>query len=262
MRRLSFLRHEYDPLILAEQSSSINQQYNPDGTRQADAGLLAGVGTALGLSNPFTAALSLAPTVFNLGMGLFGKQETLNPQKFQNPYEGRAMSLMSSRKFNANPLLEANQSAAASANYNIRNAGLGAGAYASNRIGIQNARMRADSQALATQQQANAQYRGEEASMLGNFGSQRAQTNLMISDLNARNKAAHTNYLSAGFSQLGQFNQNQQLMANQKKSDNMVMEQWKEYIELLRGGGGSSLRQPGAGTQPSPLYSREGDWVI
>jgi hypothetical protein len=239
-RRLNNLRKEYNPILLAEQMERMKNggvEVNSDGTPVAGDGFLAKAASFTaknaGLIGLAGGALALAPTLFNLGKGIFGKKEKLNPNDFQNPNEDQAISLMANRRFNADPLLESNESAAASANYNMRNAGIGGGAYAANRIGIQNARMRGDSQAYATQQNMNNQYRAEEASMRGAMGAKRAETNLVVSDLNSRNKSAKGNYSATGMSQLGQWGQVQAQMAGQKEMDKMRMDKMGEYWDMF-----------------------------
>ena len=262
-RRLKALRSEYDPLIMAEAQSraqSGGTQVNAQGIPTAEAGFAA---QALGMSNPVTAALSAAPMLYNIGMGLFSKVEKLNPRDFYNPYDDQIKGLMANRRYNVNPQLGANKDAAAVANYDIRNAGIGAGAYASNRGALQNSLMRGNAAAYATKQNADNTYKAEEGNMLAGLGAAKAETNLIVSDINAQNKAAKQQMLSAGLSQLGGFAQNNQLMNNQAQRDSQLEERYNRYFSLMSDRGRSfspAAKLQGVGFDPmssiNPLQLR------
>jgi hypothetical protein len=69
--------------------------------------------------------------------------------------------------------------------------------------------------------------------MQGAIGQKMADTNLVISDLNARNQAAGRSYGAAAAGQLSQFSQIQQQMKNQKAMDAMRMEGLKSYMDMF-----------------------------
>jgi hypothetical protein len=252
-RRMDNLRKQYDPILRAQELDKVlrgTPTITPEGMAGAKGGLMDAF-------NPISMVAKGAGTLYNLGMGLFSKVDTLNAENFQNPYEAQIRSNMANRSFNADPMLEGNRTAAASAAYNIRNSGMGGGALASNMLGAQNARMRADAQAYATKQQADNQYRQEQAVMDASLGQQRAATNLQINQINQQAKAAKRNYLATAFGQGGQLFQNEQLMKNQQTRDADMMSRYKEWMGLM-GGGKPTASQTMAGYGQSALLGTLG----
>jgi hypothetical protein len=157
-------------------------------------------------------AASLAPVLDNL---FAGKPEQMNPQDFYNPYEGQVRNAMSNRRYNIQPELEQNRLNQATYYRNLAEA---APSQAQMLGGMQAgsiAKQRADSAAIAMKQNVDNQYLGEQAQMDAQLGSQKAQTNFNISDINARNRAASRNIRNAGMTQVSQFAQNKEQMNNQ-----------------------------------------------
>lgn len=148
-----------------------------------------------------------APLAYDLGMYSKGP-EYLNPEAYQNPYEGQTRSLMANRKINMKPITDRILNQRQVSLDNAKNSqAMSGGAYLSNasQIGASTQQNLADAQ--MKEQEANNRYRGEEAGVLGNLGEQRARTNLGITDINMRTKAATNKALESaafGVSRLGQ----------------------------------------------------------
>jgi len=166
-----------------------------------------------------TFAGQMAPMLYNMAKGL---QRPTRTRAQYNPYEGSARSLMANRRFNIDPLLEANRTGQAVANRNIGSAANSRGELMANLGASQNYRMRGDSAAWAQKSNMDNQYMGEQAQMDAQLGGQRAQMDWMTQVANEQNRAQRNQFMGQGFSDLGRFTQMQQLMANQaKNSENL-----------------------------------------
>jgi hypothetical protein len=195
-------------------------------------GFLANVGQALGNVNwgkILGGAAALAPVGYNLIQGM-KPAEQLEASDYYNPQYGQAIDLMANRRFDVDPLLEANRTAQAVGNYNVRSmaGGLGAGAVASNQLANTAQRMRADQAAYAQKQNMDNQYLGQEAQMRATLGAGRASTNYQVAQDNLAAEAARRAHLGAGFSGLSQFAQTQQLMGGQRQAD-------QQRLQILQG---------------------------
>lgn len=224
-------------LLSEHQRLGINQPASADGVPQANFGTIV-KGASKFLSsdvgrNAVGAISSLAPTLYNLGRSR-QSTEQLNPANFQNPLAYDALQSMGNRQIDTQPMLANNAESAAIADANLRSSGAGMGAYRSGTIGIQNARMKANSAVLNQADMQNNAYRGELGQMQGALGKSMADTNLLVSDLNARNEAAGRNYGASAAGQLSQFAQTQQLMNNQRNMDARMQDQWKSYYDLFQ----------------------------
>jgi len=189
---------------------------------------------ASGYGDIIQTVAQLAPTIYNT---IKGQQpvEKLNPAAFQNPLAYGALQSMRGRQVNVNPMLTNNAESAAVAESNLRNSGTGGGAYRAGVMGIQNARMKANSAVLGQASMQNNAYLGEYGQMQGNLGQAMSQTNLMISDLNARNEAAGRNYNAAAAGQISQFAQTQQLMQGQKQRDQQLLPMFQSWLDQMSG---------------------------
>ena len=163
--------------------------------------------------------LQAAPAIYNLGKGIFGKADTLDPEKFNNPYEGAAINAMRNRKFNIDPLLEANRINYATANRNLSTAAKTRGellsGYGANAYG----KSSADMTAWATKNNEENKYKGELANMYAQLGNSRASNMLAIAEFNARSRAAKSNMLGTGITQLGALGQRYELNKNRRRMD-------------------------------------------
>lgn len=155
-------------------------------------------------SNPWwSTAAQLAPAAYNMGQGLFGKEDYLSAGDFQNPYAGQIRSELSDRQYNIRPQLEMNELAYQTGKRNIRQMSPGVGGYLSNVGALSGTRMRADSQAWAQKQNMENQWRGQNASVLGQLGAQSAQTDMNVAQYNAQVDAAKQGAFSTSVDQLG-----------------------------------------------------------
>ena len=224
--------------------------------------IIKGVGSFLGkhkdtITKGLEVAGQLAPVGYNLYQGM-QPAEQLNAPDFYNPYASQAMGLMANRRFNVNPLLRANQGAYSTALQNIRSASGGSrGAYLGNIGGAMMGKQAADSAAYAQKQNVDLGYMGEQAKMMAGLGSEQAQTNLLVSDLNVRNEAARKAFLGTAAGQLGQFSQASALNRGMRERDEMMMPYMQEYLKMLTGGRGSrnkfSIAAGQVGWDPSNL---------
>ena len=171
--------------------------------------------------NTVTGIAQALPAVYNIAQGLFGKADTLNANDYTNPYEGAAIKAMQNRKYNIDPILEANRVAYSTANRNLASAARTRGellsGYGANAYG----KSIADMQAWATKNNEENRYAGDMASMYANLGQQRASSQMYVSDYNARARAAKQNLIGTGITQVGQLAQNYALNRNRAQADKM-----------------------------------------
>lgn len=177
------------------------------------------------------AAATLGGTIYNLSQGL-DKQRTA---PVYNPYEGAALAAMKDRSYNVYPNLSANRASQAVANRNITNAANSAGALMGNLTAAQNARMAADAQVYAAEQNANNTYLGEYAQMLYNAGQNRQQMDWQTNEANEQNRAARMQHFGQAFSDLGEYAQTQALMRSQANADEQRLGIYKDlYGSLMK----------------------------
>lgn len=182
----------------------------------------------------------LAPIGYNIYQGLQPEQE-LNASEFYNPQANQAMSLMANRRFNVDPTLRANEGAYRTALSNIKSASGGnRGQLLGNVGGAMRGMQSANAQAYAQKQNMDNQYMAQEAQMRAGLGSERAQTDLMISDLNTRNEAARRAFLGQAAGQLGQFSQAQAVNRGMRERDEMLLPLMQDYLGMLGDRGGSN----------------------
>lgn len=166
-----------------------------------------------------TFAGQVAPMVYNMIKGLQRPEKT-TPN--YNPYESKIRSLMANRRFNIDPMLNANLTAQAVTNRNIRNIANSRGEMMGNFGATQNYRMAGDASAWAQKNNMDNQYMAEQAQMDANLGGARANMDWMTQTANSQNKAATNSFLGQGFNDLGRFAQTQQLMGNQQMRDSQL----------------------------------------
>ncbi len=169
----------------------------------------------------------LAPIMYNLGEGMFGKPEKYDYNKYLNPYIGDIRSAMRNRRYNIQPELEANRLAQAVYNRNILQGGFSPSQLQGGLQSGATSRMRADSGIRAQQQNMNNDYLAQQAQMDYNLGENISKLKNYGYEMNLKNRAAKKNYMSTGLSQLQQYAQVQELMKNQKLRD-------KERLALLK----------------------------
>ena len=163
---------------------------------------------------------SLAPTLYNIVESFKAPEvETVT----MNPYLGNISKAMANRRYNINPVREANRRSRAMSNYNLSQMSPNTGASLAARNQYAVGEYGANAALIGAKQNADNTYIGEQAQMLGNLGNQYVANQMAIDDINARNRAARRAYGSAATSQLGKWGQTQQLMKNASSRDAMMM---------------------------------------
>ena len=171
----------------------------------------------------------MAPMLYNLGQGLFGKRDKLRANDYANPYEGQINSLMANRKYNIDPELAANESAFRTTGANMRNLGGSRGQVMSNLTGAQNTKQFGDMSAYAQKKNMENQYAGEYAQTLYPMGRDRAMTKMMVDESNAMTDASGRNMIGAGMTGLQQYLLTRRQMKNQATRDKLLTNVMKGY---------------------------------
>jgi len=162
---------------------------------------------------------SLAPTMYNWIQGMQApEQEAL----ISNPYSGQIRRTMVNRRFNIDPMLEANRTSRAIANYNANNVNPNSGMNLALRTQMAADEYRANADLYAQKQNADNQYAADYANTLNNLGTQYQTQRQYQEDVNARNRAAARNYTASAAGQFGNWAQVQQQMNNQQSRDDMM----------------------------------------
>jgi hypothetical protein len=154
---------------------------------------------------------SLAPSLMNLGESIFNR-----PDKERLPGQySQGLAELKNRRFDIEPILDANRSAQQVYNTNVTQSGAGSGQSMAGRLAGMGSRMRADSQAYAQKNNVENQYAGQYAQ--GLFGVGQAQRGVDVANL--QNQAAGRNMRRSGVSQLSRASQMRELMNNQGNRD-------------------------------------------
>lgn len=185
---------------------------------------------------------ALAPVGYNLFRS-GQKAEVLNPAAFQNPMAYNALQTMTGRRPNVTPALQDVDTMTAGADANLRSTATGRGQYMTNRIALANQGMTSKAGIRSQGQNQYQQYLGELGQMQAGLGQRMADTNLMVSDLNARNQAAQRSFGAAAVGQLGQYTQVQQQMRNQAGRDKQLLSLYNSWMDNFKTG----MRDPAAG---------------
>lgn len=245
-RRLEALKKEYMPLIMADAQNRMMQGGNPMGGEVPQAGLgdiIRGAGkffksdTGKAVLGGIGELASLAPVLYNTKRGS-QRAEYMDPTLYQNPLAYSALDTFRNRQVNVNPALQAADATMAGAEANLRSSATGRGQYASGRVALANAAMSNKANIYAQAGQEQNRMLGEYGQMQAGIGQKMADTNLVVEDLNARNRAAQRNYNAAAAGQISQWAQNRQLMSNQRARDNMMMTQYKDWMDMFKQGKG------------------------
>jgi len=148
------------------------------------------------------AAAQLAPALYNIGQGLFGKPEQLDPQDYMNTAGMAAASRARKRRFNIDPQLAANRRNFNIGRRNTVNASRTRGELLSNLAVGTAGKAQADSAAYAQKQNIENQYGMQGDQLASQVGAQNASTAFSVQDYNARSRAAQQNLTGAGLAQL------------------------------------------------------------
>ena len=168
----------------------------------------------VGLGGPL-----LAGPAFNIVKGL-QKPVEHNASEYYNPYGQSAISDMSDRKFNIDPILEGNLRSQKTYNRNIQQGGATSSGQMFSNYGAGLAgRMRADANAYTQKSNVENQYLADLAKTKLGVGEQMAGARYRTDTDNLQNKASGETMVGTGLSQIGQASQMWNLMQNQKKRD-------------------------------------------
>lgn len=242
-RMLEKLQNDQDSLFNAQQrinhnnTGSFSKQFFGGGIVDSFKKLQGNEKLAGGINS----ALTLAPTLYNIGKGLFGKAETYNASDFYNPMETTALTRMRNRSIDSSPMIEQNRQAANIARYNLRNTARTRGELMGGYAPIAMGESRANAEIKMQQQQLQNQYSAETARMEAEFGTQRAATNFQVADINARSRAAQRNFTATGLSQLSQFTQMREKTKGLERADkmrinaikNMFPDVWEKLLQIV-----------------------------
>ena len=264
-KNLKNIQAQLDILFAKQESLKPAQQgVGQSGLPQHGLGeIISGIGGFIGKNKELLGGIAntvgqLAPIGYNIAQGMKPTEE-MNPQDFYNPYGNQAMDLMANRRMDVNPMLRANEAAYGAASGNLKSVARGRGELMGNQRALMSGRQQADYAVRAQKQNTDNAYLGEQAQFMAGLGSERAQTKLGVTDLNARNQAAGRNFLGAAAGQMGDFFQNQQQMGNQRRRDKDFLPQFQAYMDMLGLGKGkgfkpkSSFNKPNLSFDPSEL---------
>ena len=137
---------------------------------------------------------------------------------------------MRRRRFNITPALEQLRNARAIANYNAGQYNTNTGANMALRTQMALGTNRSIADLYLQQSNVQNQYDAEYANTLNSLGQQNVSAINLAQDINARNTAATRNIRRTGLSQLGQYAQVRQQMANMQNRDKAIMPFLSEYL--------------------------------
>ena len=145
-----------------------------------------------------------APAAYNLGQGVFGKAQKLNPDDY------RVKEDMQPYKYNIEPQLRSADRSYAQGQNAIRNAGLSGGNYASNMQQLANARNQEISDLYAQKQNIDAASYNQAMAQNKAIEAENLQRRLGIEDFNRQSAAAKAAMLQTGMQQLAQISEGSQ----------------------------------------------------
>ena len=179
---------------------------------------------------------SIAAVLPALGNIFTSDSESVAP--VTNPYEQSIVNTMRRRRFNITPALEQLRNARAISNYNAGQYSTNTGANMALRTQMTLGTNRSIADLYLQQSNVQNQYDAEYANTLNSLGQQNVSAINLAQDINARNTAATRNIRRTGLSQLGQYAQVRQQMANMQNRDKAIM---PFLAEFLKAGYGSNM---------------------
>ena len=172
---------------------------------------------------------SIAAVLPALGNIFTSDSESVAP--VTNPYEQSIVNTMRRRRFNITPALEQLRNARAIANYNAGQYNTNTGANMALRTQMALGTNRSIADLYLQQSNVQNQYDAEYANTLNSLGQQNVSAINLAQDINARNTAATRNIRRTGLSQLGQYAQVRQQMANMQNRDKAIMPFLAEFLK-------------------------------
>lgn len=175
----------------------------------------------------FGSLASLTPVAYNLAQSF--KQPTLE-EPILNPYTNTITSTLANRRYNINPMLQANARSRAINNYNLSqvspNTGMSMAARVQNAIG----QYSANADLYGMQQNYNNQYASEYVNVLNSLGQQNVAAQTAAATQNRAARAARESYAGTAASQFGQWAQTQQQMSNQRANDKAILPALQKFL--------------------------------
>lgn len=193
---------------------------------------LSGIGDAL---------MNYGPSLFNIGRGMFGSvDQTPNVNPIQNPYANEVLNNLP-EDVNLNPLINRINRNQAAQFKQIDNTTSGNPIARANKNNIFANTQNLLADVTLDETRMNNEIRSQRGSIYNNLGQQdvaartRAeQTNLGIDQQNQANRAAKSNLLGTGLSQLQQVYQNQRLNRNKQTMDKYKVNLLKQIFPNLK----------------------------
>lgn len=146
-----------------------------------------------------------------------------------NPYTGAINRAMASRKLNIEPTLAANRRSRAIARNNMARLNPNTGMNLAYGNQLATGEYAQNASVYANRDNANNQYLGEYANMMNNLGQQYVQNTVLTND-NARNRAAARNFGAIAAGQLGQWFQTKENMRNQARRDRQILPYLQNFL--------------------------------
>jgi len=172
---------------------------------------------------------TLAPSLYNLGQGLFGEREYMDASRYQNPYESKINSLMADRTYNIDPDLAANEATFRTTAANMRNLGGSRGQVMANLTGAQNVKQFGDMSAYAQKKNMENQYRAEYANALYPMGRDTAMTRMAVDEGNQLTDATGRGMIASGMTGVQQYLLTKRQMKNQNRRGDLLIDAIKGY---------------------------------
>ena len=183
--------------------------------------------------------LPYASSAYNIGMGLFGQVEPY--EEIRNPYEKRAMGILSDRRVDAGPAYERSKMAYNALRKSARDQSQSHGAFSARQHQANLAKRMNDLKIAQWENEKNNQYRLQEAAALGDFGKARQVAKERARMLTDRADANLANYLSTGIGDLS-------TTAQKVKYDNVLLGTLKDRFPDYTYIGDGKFKYKGGGT--------------
>ena len=192
-------------------------------------------GSKFNLGNvDFGSIAALSAPLYNIAKSREAVEEV---EPIENPYAGSIISAsneLSNRRYNINPIIEANRRTRNISNYNASQANTNTGASMAMRT--QNAvnEYAANADLYATKNNTENQWASEGVNARMNAYSQLGQQSIaaqsQAQQINRQAQAKQDDYRAAGYTQLGEWGQMQQKYRNQRRSENIGWEAMNKFL--------------------------------
>ena len=168
---------------------------------------------------------SLAPIISNLYTSLEYQGA------IHNPYANAVMTTMRNRRYDINPVIREIERNRTTSNYNSDQMNTNTGANLAFRLQNASNTARAIADIRAQESNINNDYLADYANALNDLGRQWANEEIRVQEANMTNRAQARNIRRADLSGLSQWFQNRQLMRNQRRRDDAMLELYGPLLE-------------------------------